>query len=254
MENKFAIRCPVCREAENIVPFEQRLDVDNRLIDLVLCKSCFAVINATDLHHAMHGDDNEPKQALSSDQFYAIDQQFLIRFNEIVKSNRMIQFLIEHVPDIARGTVLDFGAGQGINSASAAVYFKKVFAVDLSLTVLSVVHEWMENRYKIHITSDLQSIQEPLDLVLSMHVLEHLPNMRDFLDGWVDNLNPGGAIFFQVPMLKRDHIVSVHYTFFNEACVRTLAEQVGLDVVGVWFDPANDFLTSILRKPLALAA
>jgi 2-polyprenyl-3-methyl-5-hydroxy-6-metoxy-1,4-benzoquinol methylase len=243
------LACPVCREKERLASFEQRLDADGRLTELAMCQNCHAVLNATDLRRVLAGEDDRSHQALSSDQFYAVDEAFLSDLQAQVDQNHMIDFLVEQVPDLKRGTLIEFGAGRGINAASAAKIFDRVYAVELTLNVLEAVHAHLVDKDKIILTSDFESIDEKCDAITSMHVFEHLPNLRDFIDIWVDKLRDGGVIFFQVPMLRRDYIVPVHYTFFNELCVRSLASEIGFDVVGVWFDSQLDFLTCILRKP-----
>jgi len=186
---------------------------------------------------------------MSSDQFYAVDDAFLENLQQSIDQNGMIDFMIQQCPDLKRGVLIDFGAGRGIIAAAASKWFDRVYAAELSLNVLRVVHGRMPNRDKIVLTNDFMSIPEGFDAIASMHVLEHLPNMRDLLDLLTSKLNPGGAIFFQVPMLRKDYMVSVHYTFFNEISARALARELGLTVTGVWFDTNLDFLTCIFRKP-----
>lgn len=245
----FDFACTACREETNLAPFEKRLDLNGRLCELWMCLNCHSVLNATDLRRIRSGDDDEPLQAMSSDQFYAVDEEFLDNIQKSIDEFGMIDFLIKQCPDLRRDVFVDFGAGRGLVAAAASKWFDRVYAAELSLNVLRVVHERMPNREKIILTDDFMSISEGFDVIASMHVLEHLPNMRDLLDLLVSKLNPGGAIFFQVPMLRRDYIVNVHYTFFNEVSARTLARELGLTVTGVWFDTNLDFLTCIFRKP-----
>lgn len=243
------VRCTVCRETERLVPFERRLDSDGRECELWMCLNCHVVLNATDLKRHYSGAGDVALQAMSSDQFYAVDDEFLANIQESIDNNQMIDFMVKKIPDISRGTLIDFGAGRGIMAASAAKIFDKVYAAELSLNVLKVVHEAMPNRDKIILTNDFMGIEDRFDAIVSMHVLEHLPNMRDLLDQLVSRLNPRGALFFQVPLMRRDYIVPVHYTFFNEVSARALASELGLNVVGVWFDTNLDFLTALFRKP-----
>lgn len=243
------VKCTVCRETERLVPFERRLDCDGRECELWMCLNCHVVLNATDLKRHRAGSGDEALQAMSSDQFYAVDAAFLENIQESIDNNKMIDFMIEKIPNLSRGTLIDFGAGRGIMAASAAKFFDRVYAAELSLNVLEVVHASMPNRDRIILTDDFSAIPDQFDAIVSMHVLEHLPNMRDLLDQLVSRLNPGGALFFQVPLMRKDYIVPVHYTFFNEVAARTLASELNLSVIGVWFDTNLDFLTALFRKP-----
>ncbi len=241
--------CTACGEMHRLSPFEKRIDLDGMVYDLWLCLNCYMVLNATHLREARAGGSFLGQQAASSDEFYAVSPEFLSGVSEDVDRNGFIDFLIEQYPGVGRGTLMDFGAGRGITAAAAAKHFDKVYAVELTLNVLKQVHSVMPLKDKVFPTSDYLSISEPHDAILSMHVLEHLPNIREILDVLVSRLNPGGALFFQVPMLRKDYLVCVHYSFFNEASCRTLACNLGLEVVGVWFDNNFDFLNCIMRKP-----
>jgi predicted TPR repeat methyltransferase len=241
--------CTICGEASHVVSFEMRKDVDGRLIDLGLCTRCHAVLNLTDLRAQGLGGGNRERQAMASDAFYEVDPQFIEGLPDAIDRHRMVEFLLEQMPDIHRGVMLDFGAGRGLLAASGAKVFERVHAVEMTLNVLMIVHAYMPGRERVILTDDFTTIGEGVDLIASMHVLEHIPDLKDVLGALVAKLNPGGALFFQVPMLRNDYIVSTHYTFFNEPAVRALAAEHGLDVVGVWFDTDLDFLTAILKKP-----
>lgn len=241
--------CTACREEFALAPFEQRADENGTIYDLWICLNCLAILNATHLRAIRQGADFRSWQSDSSDEFYAVDDAYLATVPDSIDTCGFIDFLLSAYPAQARGVLLDFGAGRGIVSGAAAKYFDKVYAAELSLNVLRKVHAAMPGRDRITTTDDYLSIADRFDAVASMHVLEHLPNMRDILDTLIERMNPGGSLFFQVPMLRRDYLVNVHYTFFTEASARALCRDLGLETVGVWFDHALDFLTCIARKP-----
>lgn len=247
-EEKSKVACTVCRESERLARYEVRADKDGRLVELWQCLECHAVLNMTDLQAVMEGFDDTPLQAMSSDNFYAVTSDFIENLHQTINKNTMVDFLLEKVPSLKRGVFVDFGAGQGITSAAAARQFAQVYAVELSLNVLRQVHEYMPLKEKIYLTDDISIINHGYDVVASMHVLEHIVNLRDLLELLVSGLIDGGALFFQVPMLRSDYIVPVHYTFFNEVCLNNLARHLKMELTGVWYDTNLDFLTCIMRK------
>jgi 2-polyprenyl-3-methyl-5-hydroxy-6-metoxy-1,4-benzoquinol methylase len=220
------------------------------MYDLWLCLNCYAILNMTHLRDAQAGNGVTELQANSSDEFYALPDDFLANIPAQVDANSFIDFLLEQYPDCPRGTLLDFGAGRGITAGAAAKHFDRVYASELTMTILGQVHQRLPLRDKVILTRDYRSIPDRLDAVVAIHVLEHLPLMRDILDDLVERMNPGAALFFQVPLLRRDHLVCVHYTFFTEASCRALAHYLGLDLVGVWYAHDEDFLTCIASKPV----
>lgn len=246
--------CTVCRENRDLTPFEKRQGNDGVIYDLWLCLKCGTILNATHLKQAQTDSSQDTLQSDTSDEFYGVDENFLSDVPNQVAADGFTDFLISQCPDLKHGVALDFGAGRGITAASAANVFEKVYAAELTLNVLSLVHERMPRKDRVFLTQDYLSIPEKLDAIYSMHTLEHLPHMRDFVDQFVLKLADGGVLFFQVPLLKRDHLVFVHYTFFTEASCRTLAHETGLDLLGVWYDHSLDFLTCIMRKPLEISS
>lgn len=241
--------CTVCRETRALAPFEQRSDPHGNIYDLWICLNCLAVLNATHLRMIHNGVDFLSWQSDSSDEFYAVDDAYLASVPQAIDECGFIDFLFSVYPQNPKGVLVDFGAGRGIVAGAAAKHFNKVYAVELSLNVLQKVHASMPLKEKVITTDDFASIPDKFDCITSMHVLEHLPEMRDILDALVSRLNRGGSLFFQVPMLRKEYLVNVHYTFFNEASARSLCNSLGLETVGIWFDHNLDFLTCVAKKP-----
>jgi len=243
------LKCPACRESVNLTPFEERIDSEGNFYDLAICLNCLIIINATHLGKIYGGDEFLTRQSESSDEFYAVDKEYLDSVPEMVDAVKSFDFLFSMYPQNPTGVLIDFGAGRGILSASGARYFEKVYAAELSLNVLSQVHEVMPLREKVFLTQDFTSVPENFDCISCMHTLEHLPDIPGIFSVLVNKLNPGGSLYFQVPMLRRDYLVDVHYSFFNKPSARRFCESLGLIVVGIWFDLELDFLTCIAKKP-----
>lgn len=240
-------QCTACRERKSLVPFEKRTDLDGLIYDLWLCRNCYVILNATHLRESQNSDFLAI-QADTSHEFYAVDENFLLGIKTEIEADGFIGFLLAQYPECARGVLLDFGAGRGITAAAAAHHFEKVYAAELSLPTLTKVHSVMPLKHKVFPVGDYLSIDEKFDAVVSLHTLEHLPNLREVLDNIVERMNPGAALLFQVPLLRKDYLVCVHYTFFTEASCLALARDTGLECLGVWYDNNLDFLTCIMKK------
>ena len=242
-----AFTCPACGEAVAIVPHAQRRGQDGRAYDLWSCLGCTAVINATDLCGV--GEQAAAVQSESSADFYRLTREVIGALpNEVAQNRNLIGFLLEHCPDLGRSAFLDFGAGRGCLAAAATEVFDLALASELDLTTLDHFLPYLPNNDRIRLVSDPRSLP-PLDAIAAFHVLEHLPDVKHVLGPVVAALQPGGALFFQVPLLRNDYLVHTHYTFFSEASARAACARLGLNVVGVWYDQALDFLTCIARRP-----
>lgn len=244
-----AFACPACGEDERIVPHARRLGADGRRYDLWSCLACTAVLNGTDLCGAGLRDLEE--QAGSAAEFYALSEEVVARLPEEVAANgSLVAFLLEHCPDLGRRSFLDFGAGRGCLAAAATAAFDQAFAVELDLSLLRQTLRHLPNADRITLASTAEQLP-PLDAIAAFHVLEHLVDVKAVLGPYVARLNPGGALFFQVPLLRNDYLVHTHYTFFGEAAARAACFRLGLGMVGTWYDEANDFMTCIARQASA---
>jgi hypothetical protein len=247
-----AFACPGCGEEERIAPHAVRRGADGRSYDLWICLTCTAVINSTDLCGA--GERVVADQAGSSAEFYALSDEVIASLpEEVGKNGSLVAFLLDHCPGLGRDAFLDFGAGRGCLASAATEVFGQAFALELDLTMLRQVHPHLPNRDRITLASGPDRLP-PVDAIAAFHVLEHLPDVKMVLDPFVSLLKPGGALFFQVPLLRNDYLVYTHYTFFGEPAARAACQRLGLEVTGVWYDDANDFLTCIARRPLTSGA
>lgn len=217
-----------------------------------MCLSCYAIINENDLVKAFEQDNYLQVQSDTSQNFYTVDESTISQLHEIVDSNKGIcTFLLDVCPDLPRESFLDFGAGRGCLASAATSFFDRSYAAEINLKTLEACHPHLPNADRISITADYTEIEESFDAIASFHVLEHLPQMGKIVGEVVQRLRPNGAFFFQVPLLRSDYLVETHYTFMNELCARRLCSDVGLEVVGVWFDLDLDFLSCIARRTTA---
>ena len=80
---------------------------------------------------------------------------------------------------------------------------------------------------------ELQNVGGQFDLLVMSHVLEHCPDPSGFLRTCLGFLNPGGAVFVEVPC--RDHefkdLDEPHLVFFDKPSMHELFMRSGLDAV-----------------------
>lgn len=92
---------------------------------------------------------------------------------------------------------------------------------------------------------------EPVDMVLSLHTLEHIPRADFAFERLVSLVKPGGYLFLALPdaedLLNLDHV-----WFFHERVLETWSKRLGLETVGVTrLRPFHlqDNIYFIARKP-----
>lgn len=100
---------------------------------------------------------------------------------------------------VKSGKVLDFGCGTG----HFIKRFRKnyeAWAYDISPDALSSVQEVAPH---VNICNSLESLtQNTFDLIVSVHVLEHLPNPEESLVSFSELLKDGGVLLYVVPNIS----------------------------------------------------
>jgi len=83
--------------------------------------------------------------------------------------------------------------------------------------------------------SKRQAKEEPFDLIVMSHVLEHVSNPIQFISETTQNLRKGGALFIEVPCRDWEHkpIDEPHLLFFDKEPMKRLLENQGFREIKV---------------------
>ena len=93
--------------------------------------------------------------------------------------------------------VMDFGAGTGLVAAHLAPHVKKIFAVDISQSMLDKLGEKEELRGKVVTVCQnilARPFEQTVDLVVSAMALHHVEDTDLLLTRFADQLEKGGRI------------------------------------------------------------
>ncbi|MEO5349826.1 MAG: bifunctional 2-polyprenyl-6-hydroxyphenol methylase/3-demethylubiquinol 3-O-methyltransferase UbiG [Magnetococcus sp. YQC-3] len=104
--------------------------------------------------------------------------------------------------DLSGLQLLDIGCGGGILAEAMSQRGAQVVAIDRSEKIIGAAkaHQ-LESRstvaYRVQASEELAAEQpHSFDVVLAMEVLEHVPDVDDFITHCADLLKPGGHFFF----------------------------------------------------------
>lgn len=142
-------------------------------------------------------------------------------------------------------SILDVGCGTGVISAKLAALGYEVIGLDASDDGVALARKaFPEIRFeKFSVYDDLtQLLAEPVDLVVSCEVIEHLYAPRKFLHNITEILKPGGHIILTTPYhgYLKNFSISVlngwdkhftvdweggHIKFFSQRTLRKLLED-----------------------------
>jgi len=132
--------------------------------------------------------------------------------------------------------ILEFGSA----SAHLSRYFKKkqpnlIFdSVDPGLTWKELLNGQLRNIY-----SSLELVNNKYSLIMGSHSLEHVSNLKQYLDSFIKRLKPGGYLYFEIPNSEEKDLIFgprpdfhfPHTYFFTQKSFNEIANKFGLEVV-----------------------
>ena len=151
---------------------------------------------------------------------------------------------------MARGALLDIGAGEGFASVEAVRRGFKVRACEPSPHAARIFAEKMgfEPDSSFFDADYARKSRSSFDAALLSHVLEHIPDPNSFVENIRTILKPGGSLIVAVPLFgsiltllmgKRDFFVTppVHLTYFSLAGLTGLLHRNGFQVAASFTSP-----------------
>ncbi|GAB4517644.1 MAG: class I SAM-dependent methyltransferase [Anaerolineae bacterium] len=160
-----------------------------------------------------------------------------------------------HTYDLQGATVLDVGCGDGhlleIITAEGAL----AVGVDASERALALARAKGLNVHYGYITRTHQIDGAPFDAFMSTDVIEHVPDVKDFLQGVNANLKPGAVGLIETPSFEKaleDHrfyeFILDHLSYFTVETFRLALEMTGFEVLNIERNREGENLTAIVRK------
>jgi SAM-dependent methyltransferase len=142
--------------------------------------------------------DNPRPTLAAIAEHYSKDDQYDGWIKDIEPREKLWQRrLSKFLPDAAKGSLLDVGAGIGQFLNIAKPYFTQVAGTELSESACQIAKETYGLDLKL---GTIDSLDLPsFDNITLVHVLEHVPSPKETLARCYDLLNPGGRLLICVP-------------------------------------------------------
>jgi 2-polyprenyl-3-methyl-5-hydroxy-6-metoxy-1,4-benzoquinol methylase len=157
------------------------------------------------------------------------------------------------------GTVLDWGAGQGLltNRLFSLNHFSSITAVDIQSRpqfLDSSIH-WIEADLNDHLDLEKNSF----DVIVSAEVIEHLENPRAVAREWFRLLKPGGLLIFSTPNNESLRalmalVIRGHFVDFGDSCypahiTALVRKDISRILCETGFSPPQFVFTNIEKIP-----
>lgn len=131
------------------------------------------------------------------------------------------------VSNLSFTSVLDIGAGEGLQSSYLASHDKDVYKCDFD-NIDGVHCSDSKNDYEYKGDFVDINFDKKFDFVLASHVLEHQRNVGKFIDKMIDVAKPNGYICIVVP-IRKPFITGGHLTIWNPGLLLYNLVAAGLD-------------------------
>src|SRR5690606_26539658 len=157
-----------------------------------------------------------------------------------------------------KGTkILDYGCGAGDFLLYAKNKNINVFGIEPNESALEITRKKIGQNNASE--KSIQELNEQFDIITMWHVLEHIPNLFEFIEALKSKLNPNGKIFIAVPNHQSfdakfyqkywaAYDVPRHLWHFSPESLEKLFNSFGMKIEkrhALWFD---SFYVSLLSE------
>ena len=163
-------------------------------------------------------------------------------YNDLKKSyleDRNLNYLLylTTLADISKvKNVYDFGAGYGDLGFSLKKKFPNLnlFCTENDKFCKEILNERNYTNFE-----KVEDINQKFDLIISMHTLEHMTDLRIF-SKFYDILNPNGLIFFEVPNCPKEYFDgrpydAPHFLFYTKKSFEKIALKFSFKFINISF-------------------
>jgi 2-polyprenyl-3-methyl-5-hydroxy-6-metoxy-1,4-benzoquinol methylase len=236
------IRCNLCGADDFKVVFEEGKAQVQRI---VMCNNCELIyanpqkdnVSDVEINHLRSEETNNEESEF--DQFSPENHQYLKKqFLQLKDYSR----ILDSVEDKERGVFLEIGSYAGILLNEA----KKRGWTVIGIEPLEIPALYAEKKFGIRVIREYFEQagleNDTIDVIVSCHVIEHVPDPASFVRKAYDLLKPGGNLILETPaydslMFKllrhreRSMRCDGHLFFFTKKTLSGLVEKCGFKVI-----------------------
>lgn len=239
--------CDLCGSSD----FESIAERDRRRrpLETVVCRNCGLV------SHAQIPTDTELELYYASQYRSDYHGEFHPSPYRVVREwGRCARLVEQLLPDLKRGdTILEIGSGIGCTVMNFALAGFDAGGIEPGEGFCQFSRETMRANVRPGLLEDLPRTPQ-YDVVLLVHVLEHLPRPTEALEHIHQLLRPGGRLYVEVPNFAAPHAAPgrqfhfAHIYNFTPATLRMLAAKCGYHLEKAYFAPWDRNIGFLLGK------
>ncbi len=204
-------------------------------VALAVCGACGLVQKRVSPEYKQQCDEIYRSYAIYKQSDGAEQAVFTAQGTEFARSDRIIGWLESATRLAASGALLEIGCGNGsfLRKFSARQPGWKLLGTEFDRKNQPLIEAIPNAEFYC---GDLSQMDRKFDLIVAIHLLEHIFDPMQLLKQCADHLNPGGRIFIQVPNVKEspfDLLIADHCSHFSIESLTGLLTRAGFDVLAV---------------------
>jgi SAM-dependent methyltransferase len=182
-----------------------------------------------------------------------IPSEFVL--NRQVQRSLVYENLIKEVVNNNMSSHLDIGSSAGVFLEKIKVAFN--IKTSIGIEPGFEYGKLAKQNFQIFKTIDeVLGLGKKFDLITLCHVLEHIPDLRTFLQNTNTILNDNGYLFIEVPNMNSriNSLELAHPICFNFYSIDKLLKSEGFKIVKIWFHGLPSESRTDSKKYMALIA
>jgi 2-polyprenyl-3-methyl-5-hydroxy-6-metoxy-1,4-benzoquinol methylase len=163
--------------------------------------------------------------------------------------------LVKNAIEKERFSVLDYGCGTGDFLLKCKTQNQKTFGIEPS----DIAREIAIEKTGVQVFDSLTKISEPVDVITAWHVIEHVADLTNTMNGLYRALNPRGLMAIAVPNHKSHDAVTYkaqwagydvprHLWHFTKQNMQALLEKTGMEIVDIVPMKLDAYYVSLLSE------
>jgi 2-polyprenyl-3-methyl-5-hydroxy-6-metoxy-1,4-benzoquinol methylase len=165
--------------------------------------------------------------------------------------------IYSYLKDKPKLKILEIGCGLGYMTYALKMQGHEVIGCDISEEAINFAKETFGDNYKICDILENSSFEpQSFDLIFGTELIEHIPNVRDFIQNCSTLLIDGGSILFTTP--NKDFIPNstnswftenppIHTVWFSKRSFQSISNNLGLKLS--FINPYNKYARYNLLVP-----
>lgn len=150
--------------------------------------------------------------------------------------------------------VFEAGCGDGSFSAHLRDSGAEVFGIEPSVKFRELALARGLNIEEGYVTANRQLLRGPFDAFVTRQVLEHVPDIHDFLTGIRRNMRPGAVGLIEVPCLEKAlsdlryyDFFTDHVNYFSRPTLELAARLNGFEIIESFPDMFDEYNVALVR-------